>query len=123
MFCRNCGAEMDPNAAVCLKCGVSKGKGDAFCMQCGKPTNANQAVCLGCGCKITGGGSGGLGGSGGVLDGFTRVAEGKLISGVCAGLGRKWNASPWIIRLAFIFLPLWPVWLAIYIYLTKYPME
>ena len=25
MFCRNCGSEMNENAAVCVKCGISKG--------------------------------------------------------------------------------------------------
>ena len=27
MFCRNCGSEMNENAAVCVKCGISKGEG------------------------------------------------------------------------------------------------
>lgn len=26
MYCTNCGAEMDPNASICVKCGVNKGK-------------------------------------------------------------------------------------------------
>lgn len=46
MYCRNCGAQMDPNAAVCVKCGVAKNRGNAFCPNCGQPTNPNAAVCV-----------------------------------------------------------------------------
>lgn len=53
MFCKNCGNQMDPNAAVCVKCGVSKGMGVQFCPNCGKPTAPNAAVCLTCGCALT----------------------------------------------------------------------
>ena len=35
MYCRNCGAEIDPNAAMCVKCGFAKGTGDKFCENCG----------------------------------------------------------------------------------------
>ena len=37
MFCRNCGNPMDPNAAVCVKCGVPVGSGVNFC--CGTITS------------------------------------------------------------------------------------
>ena len=37
MFCRNCGNPMDPNAAVCVKCGVPVGSGVNFCPNCGNP--------------------------------------------------------------------------------------
>lgn len=55
MFCRNCGNEMDSNAAVCVKCGFKKGQGDRFCQNCGKETQSGQSVCLGCGFKLDGG--------------------------------------------------------------------
>ena len=31
MYCRNCGAEMNENAAICVKCGVAKGTGNSYC--------------------------------------------------------------------------------------------
>lgn len=52
MFCKNCGNEMDPNAAVCVKCGVAKGQGVNFCQNCGKPVGAGAAVCMNCGYAI-----------------------------------------------------------------------
>lgn len=52
MYCRNCGAAMDSNAAVCVKCGVAKNKGNAFCPNCGQPTNPNAAVCVKCGYSL-----------------------------------------------------------------------
>ena len=36
MFCKNCGAEINENAAVCMNCGFAKGTGDKFCSVCGK---------------------------------------------------------------------------------------
>ena len=45
MFCKNCGNQMDPNAAVCVKCGVSKGMGFQFCPNCGKPTIPSFITC------------------------------------------------------------------------------
>ncbi len=49
MFCRNCGNQMDPNAAVCVKCGVPTGHGGNFCPNCGEPCAPGAAVCVKCG--------------------------------------------------------------------------
>ena len=71
MYCRNCGNEMNENAVVCVKCGVSKGSGNAYCPYCGKETSAVAAVCLSCGCSLAG----------------TSTAEGaksKLVAGLLA---------------------------------------
>jgi RNA polymerase subunit RPABC4/transcription elongation factor Spt4 len=38
MFCRNCAAQVDPNAAICVKCGVLRSSGRGFCPNCGKRT-------------------------------------------------------------------------------------
>jgi TM2 domain-containing membrane protein YozV len=40
---------MDPNAAVCVKCGVPAGTGVNFCPNCGEPSDPNAAVCVKCG--------------------------------------------------------------------------
>lgn len=52
MYCKNCGNEMDPNAAICVKCGCAKGVGTSFCPNCGQPTLPNAAVCTACGCAL-----------------------------------------------------------------------
>lgn len=35
MFCKNCGKEIDANAAICVNCGFAKGTGEKFCANCG----------------------------------------------------------------------------------------
>lgn len=52
MYCRNCGAEMDPNAAVCVNCGVPAGKGEAYCQNCGQQTYQGASVCTHCGAAL-----------------------------------------------------------------------
>ena len=52
MFCRNCGNELNENAAICVKCGVAVGNGDSFCPNCGAETNAIAEVCLKCGVSL-----------------------------------------------------------------------
>ncbi len=52
MFCRNCGSEMDNNAAVCLKCGVAAGQGQNFCQNCGQQVLPGAAVCTNCGSPL-----------------------------------------------------------------------
>lgn len=49
MYCKNCGNEVDGNAAVCLKCGFAAGTGKNYCPFCGKETNEYAAVCISCG--------------------------------------------------------------------------
>lgn len=53
MFCRNCANPLDPNAAVCVKCGVPVGSGMNYCPNCGSPTDPNAAVCTKCGIALT----------------------------------------------------------------------
>ena len=52
MFCRNCGNSMDPNAVVCVKCGVPVGKGVSFCPNCGAETNPEATFCTKCGYSL-----------------------------------------------------------------------
>lgn len=49
MYCKNCGNQMDPNAAVCLNCGCAKGTGMSYCANCGQPVSPGAAVCTTCG--------------------------------------------------------------------------
>ena len=52
MYCKNCGNQMDENAAVCVKCGCAKGTGISFCPNCGQPIAPNAAVCTSCGSAL-----------------------------------------------------------------------
>lgn len=52
MFCKNCGSEIDANAAVCVKCGFQKGTGNKYCPNCGVEVAEGQAVCVNCGVAL-----------------------------------------------------------------------
>ena len=52
MFCKNCGNQIDPNAAICVKCGFQKGSGNQFCSNCGQPLNPGANVCMNCGYAV-----------------------------------------------------------------------
>lgn len=59
VYCRNCGEPMDPQAAMCVKCGFKKGTGNNYCQHCGCQVKTGQEVCLNCGFKLDGVSSGG----------------------------------------------------------------
>lgn len=52
MFCKNCGTEINENAAACLSCGYAKGNGDKFCANCGASINEGAAICTSCGAPV-----------------------------------------------------------------------
>lgn len=52
MYCKNCGNSMDPNAAICVKCGCAKDSGNAYCPNCGQTTLPGAAVCTNCGVSL-----------------------------------------------------------------------
>lgn len=49
MYCKNCGKEIDPGAAICVNCGFAKGTGSAYCQNCGQAIAPGAAVCTNCG--------------------------------------------------------------------------
>ena len=49
MFCKNCGTQVDPNAAICVKCGYQMGTGNNYCHNCGNPVAPGAAICTACG--------------------------------------------------------------------------
>lgn len=61
MYCRNCGKEVNENAAACLNCGAAPKNGKEFCPNCGAKTNENQVICTACGVGLSNsnGGQGG----------------------------------------------------------------
>ncbi len=52
MYCKNCGSQLNPNAAFCVNCGVAAGQGNLYCPNCGKSVDPNAAVCLNCGVAL-----------------------------------------------------------------------
>jgi len=107
MYCKNCGNQMDPNAAVCVKCGVAAGTGMNFCPNCGVQTTPGAAVCTSCGVALAqpvvageqkskmvagllGIFLGGLGIHNFYL-GYTGKAVAQIILSVCCGIGAIWG--------------------------------
>lgn len=52
MFCKNCGAPMNQNAAFCVNCGAAVGQGYTHCANCGNEVAPGAAVCLKCGAML-----------------------------------------------------------------------
>lgn len=104
MFCKNCGAEMNPQQAICIKCGVKAGDGSKYCQNCGAEMAEGADVCLHCGVaakKSTAGYLAGqdktvmilvclfLGGLGihNFMMGETKKGIFKIIMSYCCGIG------------------------------------
>lgn len=104
MYCKNCGAEMNENAAACMSCGFAKGTGDKFCSNCGKEINPGAAICTSCGAAVKTAPVAGAEqksklvaillafflGSIGIHDfylGYTKYGVIKIILTVCTGVG------------------------------------
>ena len=84
MFCKKCGANIPDGSTVCPNCGqeiAAAPKVDNDQQASGKPN----------------------------VNGWYKSKDGKLITGVCAGLGKKYDKNPWIFRAIFIvsgFIPI-----------------
>lgn len=52
MFCKNCAAQIYPNAIACLSCGCDPRRGNKYCNSCGVETNAEQIICIKCGVAL-----------------------------------------------------------------------
>lgn len=52
MYCRNCGNQMDENAAFCVKCGVAVGGGNNYCPNCCAEVHPEAVVCVKCGIEL-----------------------------------------------------------------------
>lgn len=102
MYCKNCGNELTPNAAVCLKCGVAVGKGNSYCQNCGNSVMKAAAVCTQCGAllntarksKLVAGLLGIFLGGLGVHNfylGFIGKAIAQILLSFCFGIGAVWG--------------------------------
>ena len=109
MFCRNCGNEINANAAICTKCGFAKGTGSNYCANCGKEVTPGANVCIYCGCAL--GNASGFSSSGqkskltaGLLGiflgglgihnfylGYTGKAIAQIFLSLCFGIGAIWG--------------------------------
>lgn len=52
MFCKNCGAQLNENAAFCVTCGAAVGQGNTHCGNCGNEVAPGAAICLKCGAAL-----------------------------------------------------------------------
>ncbi len=52
MYCKTCGAEMNDNQIVCLKCGCGVGTGTKYCANCGGELMPNAIACMKCGVAV-----------------------------------------------------------------------
>lgn len=52
MFCKNCGKQIDANAAICVNCGFANGTGNNFCGNCGAQVQPGAVVCMNCGFSL-----------------------------------------------------------------------
>lgn len=105
MYCKNCGNLMDPNAAICVRCGCAKGTGASYCQNCGNPTVPGAAVCTSCGSalqvvngesksKMTAGLLGIFLGGLGIHNfylGYTGKAIAQIALSLCFGVGAIWG--------------------------------
>lgn len=97
---------MQDEAAVCVQCGIAVKtpvKADkAYCRACGAEMNGQAVLCTKCGisqdqAKTVGSGS---------FSSLRRSRDGKLLAGVCSGLGKQFKMDPWVVRLLFILISL-----------------
>lgn len=118
MFCRNCGKEMEDNAAVCVHCGFKAGTGDKYCANCGTEVTQGTAFCLNCGhaieqqptyspeqqkSKLAAGLLGIFVGGLGVHNfylGYTGKAIAQILLSFCFGAGAVWGLIEGILILA-----------------------
>ncbi len=73
MFCKNCGAQLNENAAFCVTCGVAVGQGSTRCGNCGAAVAPGAAVCLNCGVALE---------TNGVKPAGTAVPKSKIAAGL-----------------------------------------
>ncbi len=55
MYCKNCGKEIDNNAAICVNCGYATNAGNKFCRNCGSSVLPEAAACTHCGVAVQSG--------------------------------------------------------------------
>ena len=91
MYCRNCGEQIDSNAAICVKCGFAKGTGVKYCANCDNTPNINPETQKS---KMTAGLLGIFLGGLGIHNfylGYTGKAIAQIALSICFGAGAIWG--------------------------------
>lgn len=105
MYCKNCGGQVNDNAAVCLHCGVKVGSGSKFCPVCGAQPDPMAVVCVACGAPLN---QHGVQGAEGIVNSFG-VAIKTCFNKFATFQGRA-NRSEfwfwWLFTLLLGFIPL-----------------
>lgn len=105
-YCRHCGNEMQEESCICVKCGIAEKtpvtSEKAYCRSCGAEMNGKATVCVKCGISQTIAKSS-FSNSSTNSTPLTRSRDGKILAGVCSGIGKKMDMNPWIIRAILIF--------------------
>lgn len=109
MYCKNCGKEINENAAICVECGFAKGTGNSYCYNCGAEVTPGAQVCMKCGFSLNDAKSGNtdaqkskltagllgifLGGLGvhNFYLGYTGKAIAQIVLSLCFGVGAIWG--------------------------------
>lgn len=108
MYCKNCGNQIDPNAAICVNCGFAKGTGNKYCGNCGNEVAPGAEVCMSCGysvktasvnpdaqkSKLAAGLLGIFLGGLGIHNfylGYTGKAIAQIVLSLCFGIGAIWG--------------------------------
>lgn len=52
MYCKNCGAQLQPGNPTCLTCGANVGDGNAYCSNCGNAIQPGAVACPNCGFAV-----------------------------------------------------------------------
>ncbi len=78
MYCKNCGKEVDPQAAVCMECGAQPMGGQGFCQNCGSESGPGAVVCTKCGVQLQAGTSSPAAYAPGTVSDKSKMAAGLL---------------------------------------------
>ena len=85
MFCKKCGAKVEDGVTVCPSCGNEM-------QQTAAVGNAQTRAS-----DKTG------------LNSFFKTRDGKILTGICAGLGKKYGKNPWLFRVILLVGGLIPI--------------
>jgi phage shock protein PspC (stress-responsive transcriptional regulator) len=47
--------------------------------------------------------------------GLHRSSDERVLAGVCGGLAHRFHLPPIVPRIVLLFIPIWPLWLVLYI--------
>ena len=91
MYCKNCGKEVDENAAVCLECGAQPMGGQSYCQNCGADTGPGSVVCTSCGVQVAGSGGAPMAPGTGYMGGGMESDKSKMAAGLLGVFLGAWG--------------------------------